>query len=177
VAPHDPDDGAGPDELVQGVGDGVVVDRPQQRDEGVVVEGGVPHPLVGKEVRRRLVASFADSRVELVGGVQRGAVGVDRRVRVGGEDQRVVRTEVGAQRGGEPAAEDHEPLHVGAREQAVLVCREVQVLQPQPGERPARREHGVEIGEVLDLGVRGVHAGAVHGPTVEGHGAGPESGP
>ena len=49
------------------------------------------------------------------------------------------------------AAEHDHALKVGAGEQRVLVAGEVEVLQPQPGQRAARAESRVQRRQALDL--------------------------
>ena len=154
MAAHHADDRSVLDELVERVGDRVVVDGSQEGDEGVVLERAVPGPVVGHGIGRALVPVLAQARVQLVRLVEAGPVGVDRRVRVGREDQRTVRAQVGVERLRQLAAEDHHALDVGAAEQLVLVPREVEVLEPQAAQRHARPKGLREVRQTLDL----VHA-------------------
>ena len=151
VPAHDPDDPGVADHLGEGVGHRVVVDGPQQRDEGVVGGGGVPRPLVRPGVGGRGVARPAQPGVELVRLVERRPVGVHRGVRVGGEDERAVGAQVGGQVVRHPPAEDDEALDVVAGEQRPLPAAQVEVLQPQPPQRPTGCQGVVEVGQGLDL--------------------------
>ena len=121
--------GSAVDELVEGVGDRVVVDRAQQGDERVVLVVGPARPVVRPGVRGGLVTVLGQPVVQLARLVERRAVGVDRRLRVGREHQGAVRAQVRVERRRDPAAEHDQALDVAAGQQGVLVAGEVEVLQ------------------------------------------------
>jgi hypothetical protein len=113
VAAHDPDDAATSDPLVEGIVDGVVVDRLEERRVRVVGQPPVPAPLVRAGVHRRRIRSRSvQSRVELGPGVEVCAVDVDRGVRGVREDDSAMRLQVDQQRPRDLAAENDEAAQV-----------------------------------------------------------------
>lgn len=75
------------EEFVEGVGDGVVVHGPQHRREDVVVGLGLLEPVVRAGVRRRLVSTLREAREQLVGGIEKAPVRVEREAGDRREDQ------------------------------------------------------------------------------------------
>ncbi|QHY98470.1 hypothetical protein SSPS47_25505 [Streptomyces sp. S4.7] len=154
VAAHHAHDPCADEEFVQGVRDRVVVDRPQHRGEYVAVGLGALEPLVGEGVRCRLVPALVQPLEELLGGVERAPVRVEREMGDGREDQCPVgpylRRGVRCHR----AAEEDGLGGVGGQ-QRERTARQVDRLDPEAAERPAQ-DHLVELVERFDLAVQAV---------------------
>ena len=159
VAAHDPDHGPAGDQLIQGVGHRVVVDRPQQGHERVPAGGGVARPAVRAGVRRGGVAGGDQPGVQLLGPVEGRPVGVDRGVRVAGKDQGATAAQVVLQLRRQLPPEHDQPLEVGAGQQGRRPAAQVEALQPQAGERGGPRQRPVQRVQALDL-----HGGILAGP-------------
>ncbi len=149
-------------EFVEGVGEGVVVHGAQHRGEDVPVGLGPLEPGVRAGVRRRLVPPVGEPREQLVRCVQEPSVGVEGQSGGGREDQ--------CPRG--PDARGGVLLHGAAEEdgtrgvrgeQRGRTARQVDGLDAVSGERTARRDDLVELGECLDLTVAGVRGGCFGG--------------
>ncbi len=153
VAAHDAHHPGAVEEFVQGVGDGVVVDRAEHRGEDVAVALRALEPGVGARVRGRLVPRV--QRLEqFVGRVDEGAVRVEQEPRYGREHQGPGRPDPGGGIGVHRAAEEDGARGVEA-EQDVRTAGQIDGLDPEPGERAVFGDHLVELGEGLYLAVVG----------------------
>ena len=146
---HDPHDRAARDELVELIRDGVVVDRTDERAVGIGAQLRVDEPRVGARVGRRGIP-LLEAGVE-IGGEVEAAPRVDGRVGDAGEDDGTAVQEDLGDRGRHGATEHDEAGEVTVGGEVLGVAREVEVLQPQSGQRPAGVEVVVQLGEGLDL--------------------------
>ncbi len=140
MAAHDPHDRSARDELVELVGDGVVVDRAHERAVGIGAQLRVDEPRVGARVGRRGIP-LLEPGVE-VGGEVEAPPRVDGRVGDAGEDDGTAVQEDLGHPGWHGAAEHDEAREVTVGGEPVGVAGEVEVLQPQTGTATRRRRGG-----------------------------------
>ena len=179
--PMTPATGRSPSELVEGVGDGVVVDGAQQRDEGIAVDAR-RRASTGRRGSPGSPRSPCSARpaYSSLGGVEGRAVGVDGGCGSVGKIRAPWARRWASRAAGEPAAEHDEPLDVSARKQldsyAVRSrsCRRSPVSGCPEASAASRSVRFSICRGWAGLGVPGVAAwcwgapaGAFHGPTLD----------